>query len=60
MSCLDGQHNYQPRYDKSSGIDSADLADIATGYLLAAIEAMRVETYVRDVCTRCGEYIDRD
>ena len=58
-SCRDGVHKFQPRYDLSEPkIPWEQLAEISIGP--SAVDRLRVKTYVRDVCVRCGEVIERD
>jgi len=56
-----GDHRFEARYDTSAAklsqlssfrIDGIDAAGI--------LRQMRDVTYVRDVCVRCGEVIERD
>lgn len=55
---ITGHHKFEPRYD----LGPADLSafESISGYGTGSIfEKMRSKTYVRDVCVRCGETIER-
>jgi hypothetical protein len=59
-----GGHRFEGRYDSQPAKDAAKIID-AFGLLLTrydydtAREAATVETYQRDICTRCGETRER-
>jgi hypothetical protein len=49
-----GQHNFKPRYESRM----PDLAPLANSGA-TSVKANMDHIYVRDVCTRCGETIER-
>ncbi len=51
-------HNFQPRYDTSEARVPPNLNSMK-GNIPAMFEKFRAITYVRDVCERCGETIER-
>ncbi len=62
--CEEGHHKYEARYDESfppgfpegKKLQSSGLVETVSDM----IQAMKVRTYVRDVCVRCGDVVERD
>lgn len=50
-------HNFQPRYDTAPTLSRAK--NIDAGELARVLEASAKQTYVCDVCTRCGQKVSR-
>lgn len=55
---LFGSHKFEPRYDRGA----ADMSAFKTFQARdpSYMEALRKQTYVCDVCVKCGERIGRD
>lgn len=55
-----GVHKFTPRYDygAAQGLERIRVEGLQA--IKDIIEAMRPRTYVRDVCERCGETVERD
>lgn len=54
-------HRYRARWDTRPGIGRINIEGNTTADALArVIEAYRIETYICDVCTRCGHVIKRE
>jgi len=56
--CEDGVHKYRGRYDQSEIKLPGNLRNIKMSE--AGMEKFRAVTYVRDVCVRCGDVIERN
>lgn len=50
-----GQHRFEPRYDTKMPAGMESIKATSSAYL----EAVKDKTYVRDVCVRCGETVER-
>ncbi len=57
--CKDGVHKFEARYDKSEAKIPWDRLESFSGSA-PVLDRMRSVTYVRDVCVRCGETIERE
>lgn len=50
-----GQHKFEPRYDEKMPEGMTEVSAIGFG----VINRLKDKKYVRDVCVRCGETIER-
>lgn len=52
-------HNFEARYSYGAATTMVDEFEGNASAVIAVIEASKPETYVHDVCTRCGATIEK-
>ncbi len=56
---LFGIHRFEPRYDLSPANMKGQMAECAPSDAIAMMDRFRAQTYVCDICVRCGTVISR-
>lgn len=54
--CKEGKHKFKPRYDREppKEIDTLEGSGSVRGFL-EIIDSLTKETYIYDICVRCGK-----